>query len=52
MLCRDVPDFMVGSGASHQLYVKTPAFNLTNCSPALGLKLKAQPDQWGPWQYL
>ena len=52
MLCPDVPDFMTGTSASHQLYVKTPAFNLTNCAPALGLKLKAQPAQYGAWQYL
>ncbi|KAI0174894.1 hypothetical protein BJ166DRAFT_158043 [Pestalotiopsis sp. NC0098] len=50
-LCPDVQDYMKGTGASYQLYAKTPLFNETNCVPALGLLQHGVNATVGAWQY-
>lgn len=51
-LCPTIPDYLSGTGASYQLYAKTPDFTLTNCEPAVGLVQHMSSATLGCWQYM
>ncbi|KAL7621845.1 hypothetical protein AAE478_007345 [Parahypoxylon ruwenzoriense] len=51
-LCRDVPEFMAGTGASYVLYAATTGFNRTDCVDTLGLTLHGHEVESGCWQYI
>ncbi|ORY61528.1 uncharacterized protein BCR38DRAFT_411394 [Pseudomassariella vexata] len=51
MLCPDISSFMTGTGASYQLYAKTPNFSLTNCVEAVGLVMHSNDASVGCWEY-
>jgi hypothetical protein len=52
LLCPDTPNYMAGTGASYQLYAKTPEFNATNCVVAIGLLQHGSTATFGCWQYI
>ncbi|KAH8666595.1 hypothetical protein BX600DRAFT_549642 [Xylariales sp. PMI_506] len=51
LLCPDIPDWMLGSGASYRLYATTPDFNTANCIEAVGLIQHGNADNFGCWEY-
>jgi hypothetical protein len=51
VLCPDVPDEMIGTGASFVLYAKTADFNLTDCTDLQGLTLTTSDSSIGAWEY-
>ncbi|KAL2059782.1 hypothetical protein VTL71DRAFT_10166 [Oculimacula yallundae] len=54
LACPDLPDYMVNSPATHQIYVRTPEFKLEDCVELEGLLATSLPSgsAFGAWQYV
>ncbi|CZT43367.1 uncharacterized protein RSE6_03396 [Rhynchosporium secalis] len=53
LACPDIPEYMVNTPATHQIRVRTPELDVTDCVELEGLLpvILTEPIQFGAWQY-